>query len=48
MYEHLEEFTILILLISNAVQNAMVGSDTSLVGGIVAAFALFLINIIFI
>ena len=38
---------ILILLISNAVQNAMVGSDTSLVGGIVAAFALFLINIIF-
>jgi uncharacterized membrane protein YcaP (DUF421 family) len=30
----------LILLISNAVQNAMVGTDTSLVGGIVAALAL--------
>ncbi len=38
---------ILILLISNSVQNAMVGSNTSLLGGIVAAFALFLINIIF-
>ncbi len=33
-----------ILLISNAVQNAMVGSDTSLVGGLVAAAALFLTN----
>ena len=31
---------ILILLISNAVQNAMVGSNTSLVGGIVAASCL--------
>jgi len=38
---------ILILLISNSVQNAMVGSNTSLLGGIVAAFALFIINIIF-
>ena len=38
---------ILILLISNAVQNAMVGADTSLVGGIIAAFALFCINFIF-
>ena len=38
---------ILILLISNAVQNAMVGNNTSLMGGVVAAFALFLINIIF-
>lgn len=38
---------ILILLISNSVQNAMVGSNSSLLGGIVAAFALFLINIIF-
>lgn len=37
---------ILILLISNSVQNAMVGSDTSLWGGIVAAGALFLINYI--
>lgn len=38
---------ILILLISNAVQNAMVGNNTSLLGGVVAAFALFVINIIF-
>lgn len=38
---------ILILLISNSVQNAMVGSNTSLLGGLVAAFALFIINIIF-
>ena len=38
---------ILILLISNAVQNAMVGTNTSLVGGIIAAFALFCINFIF-
>jgi uncharacterized membrane protein YcaP (DUF421 family) len=38
---------ILILLISNAVQNAMVGSDSSLLGGMVAAFALFTINLIF-
>jgi uncharacterized membrane protein YcaP (DUF421 family) len=36
----------LILLVSNAVQNAMVGSDSSLVGGIVAAATLILINII--
>lgn len=35
---------ILILLISNAVQNAMVGSNTSLSGGLVAAFILFLIS----
>jgi uncharacterized membrane protein YcaP (DUF421 family) len=38
---------ILILLISNSVQNAMVGSNTSLLGGLLAAFALFIINIIF-
>ena len=38
---------ILILLISNSVQNAMVGSDSSLLGGIIAAFALFSINLIF-
>jgi uncharacterized membrane protein YcaP (DUF421 family) len=37
---------ILILLISNSVQNAMVGSNSSLLGGIVAAFALFLINLL--
>jgi uncharacterized membrane protein YcaP (DUF421 family) len=35
---------ILILLISNAVQNAMVGNDTSLLGGLLAAFVLFLIS----
>ena len=37
---------ILILLISNAVQNAMVGSDSSLQGGLIAAFVLFLLNFI--
>lgn len=35
---------ILLLLISNAVQNAMVGQNTSLLGGLVAALALFLLN----
>lgn len=35
---------ILILLISNAVQNAMVGSDSSLYGGLAAATVLFTIN----
>jgi uncharacterized membrane protein YcaP (DUF421 family) len=35
---------ILILLISNAVQNAMVGNNTSLVGGFAAASVLFIIN----
>ncbi len=38
---------ILILLISNSVQNAMVGNNTSLYGGIVAALALFIINFTF-
>jgi uncharacterized membrane protein YcaP (DUF421 family) len=38
---------ILILLISNSVQNAMVGSNVSLLGGITAAIALFLINFLF-
>lgn len=38
---------VLILLISNAVQNAMVGPDTSLGGGFVAAAALFLVNYLF-
>lgn len=37
---------VLILLISNAVQNAMVGPDTSLLGGLIAAAALFLLNFI--
>lgn len=35
---------VFILLISNAVQNAMVGPDTSLGGGLVAASALFIVN----
>ena len=38
---------ILVLLISNSVQNAMVGSNTSLTSGILAASALFVINMIF-
>jgi uncharacterized membrane protein YcaP (DUF421 family) len=38
---------VFVLLISNAVQNAMVGSDTSLLGGIVAAATLFLLNYLF-
>ncbi len=37
---------ILILLISNSVQNAMVGNDTSLYGGLAAATVLFAINFI--
>ena len=35
---------VFILLISNAVQNAMVGSDSSLSGGLIAALALFAAN----
>ncbi len=38
---------VFILLISNSVQNAMVGSDSSLQGGIIAALALFIVNFIF-
>ena len=38
---------ILILLISNSVQNAMVGSNVSLIGGILAALSLFVMNLIF-
>jgi uncharacterized membrane protein YcaP (DUF421 family) len=37
---------IFVLLISNAVQNAMVGSDVSLTGGLIAASVLFVINFI--
>lgn len=37
---------ILILLISNSVQNAMVGSNSSLAGGLVAALVLFTFNYI--
>lgn len=35
---------VFILLISNSVQNAMVGPDTSLSGGLVAALTLFVLN----
>ncbi len=38
---------VFILLISNAVQNAMVGADSSLSGGLVAASTLFMINYLF-
>jgi len=38
---------VFVLLISNSVQNAMVGSDTSLTGGLVAAASLFVVNYIF-
>ena len=35
---------VLIIVLANAVQNAMVGNDTSLVGGIVAAITLLVLN----
>lgn len=35
---------VFVLLISNSVQNAMVGSDSTLPGGLVAAGTLFIIN----
>ena len=38
---------VFVLLISNAVQNAMVGPNTSLSGGIVAATTLFVVNYLF-
>lgn len=38
---------VFILLISNSVQNAMVGPDTSLQGGLIAALSLFLLNYLF-
>jgi len=37
---------VVLLLISNAVQNAMVGPDTSLIGGILAAIVLLVINLL--
>lgn len=37
---------VLILLISNSVQNAMVGPDVSLIGGLAAAFTLFFVNFV--
>ncbi len=38
---------VFILLISNSVQNAMVGNDTTVQGGMVAALGLFITNYIF-
>jgi uncharacterized membrane protein YcaP (DUF421 family) len=38
---------VFILLISNSVQNAMVGADSTLLGGMAAATALFLVNSVF-
>lgn len=38
---------VFILLISNSVQNAMVGDNTTLAGGIIAAISLFLVNSFF-
>jgi len=35
---------VFILLISNSVQNAMVGSSTTLTGGLIAASSLFIVN----
>ena len=35
---------VLILIVANAVQNAMIGPDTSLIGGLIAAGTLFVIN----
>lgn len=35
---------VFILLISNAVQSAMVGKDTSVLGGVIAALSLFVVN----
>ena len=35
---------LLLLLLANAVQNAMVGPDTSVLGGLIAAFTLFAVN----
>src|SRR5436305_5595335 len=38
---------VLIIVLANAVQNAMVGNDSTLVGGIVAAVTLLLLNRLF-
>jgi uncharacterized membrane protein YcaP (DUF421 family) len=38
---------VLIIVLANAVQNAMVGSDNSLVGGIIAAITLLVLNRLF-
>jgi len=38
---------VFILLISNSVQNAMVGNNTTLLGGVIGATSLFIINYLF-
>jgi uncharacterized membrane protein YcaP (DUF421 family) len=38
---------VLVIVLANAVQNAMVGDDTTLVGGIVAALTLLILNRLF-
>ena len=38
---------VLIIVLANAVQNAMVGDDTSLLGGMTAAFTLLILNRLF-
>lgn len=38
---------VFIMLLSNSVQNAMVGSNTSLLGGLIAAASLFIVNAVF-
>lgn len=38
---------VFVLLISNSVQNAMVGSDSTLLGGLIAACSLFMVNYVF-
>src|SRR5579884_3875245 len=38
---------VLVVVIANAVQNALVGGDTTLVGGLVAALTLLILNRIF-
>src|SRR5438309_10150621 len=38
---------VLIIVLANAVQNAMVGNDTTLVGGLIAAATLLVLNRIF-
>ncbi len=37
-----------LLLVSNALQNAMIGADNSLIGGIVGATTLFVVNYLFV
>jgi uncharacterized membrane protein YcaP (DUF421 family) len=36
---------VLVLIIANAVQNAMIGPDTSLIGGLIAAATLLVVNV---